>query len=329
MKTLLSGNAQRKLCTVLAGGAALMLVSSYATASISTTRHNLGSTNSAPLHNGPNGNTVSGSVANKFDGTAEICVFCHTPHGADSSASVPIWNRSMSAPSSYTRYTALGTSTFDAAEAPIGSVSLACLSCHDGTQAMNVVINTPGSGTTTTIAGGWLGGNVDNVTGQMTSGVNGNVAGKGEFPRLGTDLSNDHPVSMQFGGGGIAVGQMSGPTIDPDFAQSTGSSTPSYAGGYANRVGTRTLGNSKVVWWVETGGTGSGGTDGAYDKHDLNLYTRSDGTFAARTGSLAGSVDQPYVECASCHDPHSNNTTFLRRDDGNIGSATCLTCHNK
>ena len=50
------------------------------------------------------------------------------------------------------------------------------------------------------------------------------------------------------------------------------------------------------------------------------LYRR---TFTAGVG--------PSVECASCHDPHVEETatrkTFLRI--ANTGSALCLTCHNK
>ena len=312
-----------------------MLMSNFAAASISTTRHNLGSTNVAPVHNGPAGNTVTGSPANMFDGTAEICVFCHTPHGADSTASVPIWNRNLSNPSIYIRYSQLGTATFDAEEAPIGSVSIACLSCHDGTQAMNVMINTPGSGTTTTITGNWVGGNVS-AGGFMLSGVNGNTTGKGEFPRLGTDLSNDHPVSMQYGGGGISLTTPLGVlnaasfvgTYNPDFAQPCNCSTPSARTvntAPIGQVGTRVLPSGLTVWWVETDGLPG------QSKNDLKLYTRTDGS--SGTGSnLAGVLNttpQPYVECASCHDPHTNNTTFLRRVEGNAGSLTCLTCHDK
>jgi len=308
MKTFFSGNAQRKLCTVLAGGAALMLMSSFATASISSTKHNLGSTNTG---------------GNKITSTGEICVFCHTPHGADSSASVPIWNRALANPASFSRYSALGTATFDASEAPVGSVSIACLSCHDGTQGMNVQINTPGSGTTGSLSmtGSTTDGTMDTTTGMMLSP--GNVGGKGEFPRLGTDLRNDHPVSMQYGGGGIIAGSSGAVTVDKDFAQPSGNATPgARVGQIIGEVGQRTLGSGKVVWWVETGAAGGGGA--GYDKYDLNLYTRNDSTLGVNAG-----VDQPFVECASCHDPHSNNTTFLRRNDTNLGSATCLTCHAK
>lgn len=305
MKTSFSGNAQRKLCTVLAGGAILMLMSSFATASISSTRHNLGNTNVAPNH-------ADGTPANEFSGTGEICVFCHTPHGADVTAAVPIWNRRLSAPAAFTRYSQLGTATFDAAEAPIGSVSIACLSCHDGTQSMNVVINTPGSGTLSggTMVGTWTGGNVS-ALGLMTN------PGGVSFPNLGTDLSNDHPVGMQYGGGGISNNTLTTITNDVDFAQAVNSLSPTArVGETIGQVGTRVLGSGKRVWWVETDGISG------QSKLDMTLYSRTDGSGGSNPG-----VNQPFVECASCHDPHSNNTTFLRIV--NVGSAVCLTCHNK
>jgi len=60
-------------------------------------KHNLGTTGSAT-------NTY------QFSGTDEVCVFCHTPHGSDTSAAVPLWNRTLANPSSYTTYDQLGTS---------------------------------------------------------------------------------------------------------------------------------------------------------------------------------------------------------------------------
>ena len=118
-----------------------------ATAQIANTKHNLGT-------------TTGGTGVNKFSGTAEICVFCHTPHGADTSAAVPLWNRTLPAPASFTTYDSLGTSSLDGKTAPVGSVSIACLSCHDGVTSMSAVINAPGSGTggdATWTAGTWSG----------------------------------------------------------------------------------------------------------------------------------------------------------------------------
>jgi predicted CXXCH cytochrome family protein len=52
----------------------------------------------------------------------------------------------------------------------------------------------------------------------------------------------------------------------------------------------------------------------------LMLYTRDN------TGN-GGAAAEPFVECATCHDPHSSNSLFLRIS--NSGSGVCLACHNK
>ena len=95
-------------------------------AGIFNTKHNLGSTGI--------------NAASNFSGTSEICVFCHTPHGGDSSAAVPLWNRHLD-PAGFLTYDQLGSTTLDGQIEPVGSVSVACLSCHDGTQAMDSMIN--------------------------------------------------------------------------------------------------------------------------------------------------------------------------------------------
>jgi len=271
------------------------MIANAAFASISTTKHNLGSTNS-----------LSGNP-NKFSGTTEICVFCHTPHGANKNTTrpAPLWNRSFSATSAYTTYDSLGTTSFDATAAPTGSVSIACLSCHDGTQSMNIMINTPGSGSPT-LSGTWSGTN--QVSGQIN----------GAFTRIGVDLTNDHPVSIQYGGGGITSSNPSGATKDPYFAQAVNSSSPARRltpTSPIGQVGTRLLRDGTRVWWVETDGVSG------QSKYDLPLYSRTE-------ASVSGG-NQPFVECASCHDPHSNNPTFLRLTTGNDNSGICLTCHVK
>lgn len=70
----------------------------------------------------------------------------------------------------------------------------------------------------------------------------------------------------------------------------------------------------RSVWWVS-----SLGITGRRGKSDLPLFTRA----------THGAVDDgiPYVECGSCHDPHSANKTFLRV--ANDASRLCLTCHEK
>lgn len=241
---------------------------------ISATKHNLG---------------TSGTGNNRLaSGTTEICVFCHTPHAGDPTAG-PLWNRvaGSAAITPYTSSTLTGgtiASGMGTAEAP-GSVSLACLSCHDGTQAMNTLINAPGSG-------GYTAGGA--TFGTITGGGAGLITG---VAKIGGDLTNDHPIGMKYAGGRAA-----GVQEDGGYVQFT----------------TGTI-NSASAWWVDTesiGRTGAPAADSTRQKTDMWLYART-----------TGGVTSAYVECASCHDPHTNNALFLRIP--NNYSSVCLSCHIK
>jgi predicted CXXCH cytochrome family protein len=261
---------------VAVGGVALSLP---AAAQIANTKHNLGT-------------SPGGTGVNQFSGTAEICVFCHTPHGADTSAAVPLWNRTLPAPAGFQTYDSLGTSTMDGRTATVGSVSIACLSCHDGVTSMSAVINAPGSGTggdAAWTAGTWTGAN-----------QTGGAIGAGLITNIGTDLRNDHPIGIQYGGGGITLAAPTAATRDVDF-----------------KVPTSAVLGSGRVWWVDTEAT----PNNTRQKTDMALYTRPAGSYTGQTDA------EPFVECASCHDPHTTNSTFLRIS--NAGSAVCLACHVK
>lgn len=243
-------------------------------------------------HDLTTGGLGQGSTGN----TDQVCVFCHTPHGSDTSAPVPLWNKVLGAPGSYTQYSTLATPSFDSQEAPVGSVSLACLSCHDGTQAMDVVLNQPGSG------------GYNPAGAQIDSGAIVAMTGT-PVPNLGEDLSNDHPISMQYGGGGASDGDtdgvFTGTLGDPDF----------------NDPVKATI-NSQAIWWVDSGV----GTAQVREKTDMLLYTRSDAIGG-------GGAVEPFVECGSCHDPHNSDNaggtqvSFLRTS--NAASAVCTACHTK
>lgn len=280
---------KRTLSALVAGGfvlASSLLLPAPADAQVTgirNTKHYLGS--GAPAGN------------NRFSGTDEICVFCHTPHGAATGAgNPPLWNKNLP----QGPYTLYSSTTMDAGRATdgitgsasIGSVSIACLSCHDGSLAINAVINAPGSGLTNAAytAGTWTAGTgtntpVDTTTGKFTDGI----------AKLGTDLSNDHPIGIQYCGGGWLASSATGTCADSDF----------------NAPSTAEIGGQRV-FWVDTDGTTA-----TRSKNDLTLYNR---TFAAGVG--------PSVECASCHDPHTDaQATFLRRS--NSQSGLCLSCHKK
>ncbi|MBL3528417.1 MAG: hypothetical protein JMN27_12680 [gamma proteobacterium endosymbiont of Lamellibrachia anaximandri] len=102
--------------------------------------------------------------------SASVCVFCHTPHNASTTnLTTPLWNR-VDTTSTFQMY---DSPTFDmspgAGSQPAG-VSLACLSCHDGSLSVDQLLNPP----------------ADFV-------ANANTVGG-----LGTDLRNDHPISFGY-----------------------------------------------------------------------------------------------------------------------------------
>jgi hypothetical protein len=227
--------------------------------------------------------TATGPGTIKGTGITEICVFCHTPHFGATTAedSGPLWNRTLSEAS----YTLYSSPTLDATTTQPTSVSKACLSCHDGTVGMNQLRNRPGSGFGTNPANG---GDT-----KITSDGSGGAA---TATLIGTDLSNDHPVSMV------------------------------YADAKSPGLGTVTLGEDLHTSGFRPAVTTSGRTvvDG----------TAVAGTAPATGIKLP--LYNLKVECASCHDPHEARTKsivdpkqvwFLRAS--NDGSAVCRTCHLK
>lgn len=266
---------------------------------IGNTRHNM--TQRQTSGGGPQSFWMD-NVRNDY---GEICVYCHTPHGANTKISVPLWNRTIQT-TTYTTYNQLGTATLTQTVSQPGAASLSCLSCHDGQTAIDSIINMPGAGRysagqETTPDSGFLntwttGGQFGNYPaangGQHNTLVqcaSCHSAGPGSPATsfasfvIGTDLRDDHPVGVPF------------PADAPDFFQPGGTT----AG----------------LKFFDTNGNGRA------DKQDIRLY---------KTGS------EYRVECASCHDPHgvpsggpgsAFNKTFLRKT--NETSGVCFTCHNK
>jgi predicted CXXCH cytochrome family protein len=102
-----------------------------------------------------------------WNSTGEICVVCHTPHAADTTVvDAPLWNHEVTA-ATFTPYPSGGTMQAAPGQ-PDGSSKL-CLSCHDGTVAL------------------------DNFGG-ATGGTN-YVSGA---TLIDVDLRDDHPVSFTY-----------------------------------------------------------------------------------------------------------------------------------
>jgi predicted CXXCH cytochrome family protein len=135
----------------------------------------------AQIANTPHNLSATGPGALKATGTTDICVFCHTPHNAAPSRA--LWNRDLP-PTTYRLYQ---SSTLEAQiKQPTGASRL-CLSCHDGTTALGALrVKPDGAGT---------------ALGPLT--------GKAS---LGTDLSDDHPVSFVYD---AALSSRQGQLVDP------------------------------------------------------------------------------------------------------------------
>ena len=268
--------------------------------SIMNTRHNL---TQSYLPNG-----FAGFMDYARNNYGEVCVYCHTPHGASGQVGVPLWNRTINngAYQIYDRALMSGQTT-----AQPGDSSLTCLSCHDGTIAIDSVINMPGGGgylkaqetsQSTLFLDSWANASgietIDHgVIWNAASGyfvgpyncnrchTEGNVWGIPDFATfdIGEDLINDHPIGVTL------------PPSTLDFKVTTG-----------------ILAN-QLEFFDENGNSKA-------DKDEIRFY-------------FDGSDYR--VECASCHDPHGvapsagaeMYPSFLRKS--NASSALCQSCHVK
>lgn len=121
-------------------------------------------------------------------GTDQICKPCHTPHNANGSAGAPLWNHTVTSAT----FTLYSSPTLNATMGQPVGVSKLCLSCHDGTVAMD---SFPG------------GSNSHTMTGDAM---------------LGTNLSNDHPISFDYNAALVA--------LDPGLKDPATTGLPLYNG---------------------------------------------------------------------------------------------------
>lgn len=131
--------------------------------------------------------TISGS-AHDFSGTGwtgiaadpgddategEICIVCHTPHSADVTNNLPLWNHERSTVTWSTFYS---SATLNASPGNPQGVSRLCLSCHDG----SINVDAFGGTTPGTVNISVFG--ADRVIGDQATG----------------DLSAEHPISFDY-----------------------------------------------------------------------------------------------------------------------------------
>lgn len=133
---------------------------------------------------------ATGTAFSKTSNTAEVCVFCHTPHGGNNNGA-PLWNRTTSA-TVYTMYNNTFSSTIDmtVAGSPQG-VSAACLSCHDGTIGFDVLINA----TSTAASYNYNAAGADQA---WTFTGDDSMVNQTEPLKFSSDLTNQHPISITY-----------------------------------------------------------------------------------------------------------------------------------
>lgn len=125
--------------------------------------------------------SVSGPGAIKATSQTEICIFCHTPHNARSDVTY-LWNRR----DPVTPYTPYYSSSLKASVGQPTGRSRLCLSCHDGTIAPGAVLS---RATEISMAG--------------------SMAGRSS--NLGTNLSDDHPISFKYNDAAFSAGSQLAP----------------------------------------------------------------------------------------------------------------------
>lgn len=150
--------------------------------------------------------TITGS-AHDFSGRTytggQICVTCHTPHGSDTTVSdAPLWNHTVTTQV----YTVYSSPSLNATVGQPSGVSKLCLSCHDGTVAVDSFGGVQGPG------------NTEFLIGPKAVGADG--------------LNNDHPISFTFDS---ALATADGALFDPSVKTVTiGSGTKTKTGTIAD-----------------------------------------------------------------------------------------------
>lgn len=243
--------------------------------------------------------SVTGPGTVKSAGESQICIFCHAPH--NSAPAAPLWNR-RDPGSGYTPYTS--STTKAVAGQPTGA-SLACLSCHDGTIALGELLSRQAS-----IA--------------MTGGVTVMPAGN---TNLGTDLSDDHPVSINYTSA-LSVAR-NGELADPATLkgkvrldgqgrlQCTACHDPHDNSNGKFLVVPNTASALCLTCHIKPGWSGSDHklSNATWNGSGTNPWTHTNGTTVAANA------------CENCHRPHSAGGR-----KGLLNYATeetnCLTCHN-
>lgn len=240
--------------------------------------------------------TASGPGSVTVGGGGEACRYCHTPHAANPIA--PLWNRED--PGTY--YQTYESSTLVAhVPQPTGSSRL-CLSCHDGTIALAQTYN------------------ANNTSGYTV------YISPGDSGYIGTDLSDDHPISFVYDAGLAATKQT---------LRTPSSVPPQLPLDHEGRLQCTTCHDphdDSFGDFLRMDNTQSSLCISChnYDGWTTSAHATSPAALASAATDTWDNLDADTVReaaCESCHRPHSagGRQRLLRRE---AEEANCFSCHD-
>jgi len=242
--------------------------------------------------------SVTGIGNIKASSEQQICIFCHTPHNA--APMQPLWNRA----SSGNVYTPYASSTVIASPGQPTGASMLCLSCHDGTIALGNVLS-------------------QSSPINMANGITTLPQGA---TRLGTDLSDDHPVSFAFTSGLASQrGELVNPTTlagpvkldNSGQMQCTSCHDPHDDSNGKFLVMQNTASALCQVCHIKNfwSQTSHGSSNASWNGSGTDPWPHTDAT------TVAGNA------CENCHAPH-NAGSQQRILNYQQEETNCLSCHN-
>lgn len=362
------------LISICASTAQAQIVAPDKISDIRGTKHNLSA--AADGSATPSGGRVPSRTV-KASSETQVCVFCHTPHNAEpivfgtgpNASTAPLWNRKLSGETySGTTYS---SSSMEASSSELsggpGGTSKLCLSCHDGTLAIDKVSNLNGArdvSVTMTTAG------PVRMPGSALTGFTRNI---------GTDLTSDHPISFTYDAtlatsdgelrtpNGTTVGTRSAGGTPPLLPLEKGQMQCTTCHDPHLRDRATSNGNAKFLrasrFQVNQPDGGAfnatrdiiclachdkGGTSWAYSAHaHSGVATQTYKAAAAQQREFPSSLDSPanqnppvwQVSCLNCHDTHAvqgsrrllregtDSTSTPKSGGGSAIEETCFQCH--
>jgi predicted CXXCH cytochrome family protein len=228
---------------------------------------------SSSIQNSPHNLSASGPGTIRASAEEQICIFCHTPHNA--APIQPLWNRNVPV----TAYTPYSSNSLDAKPGqPTGSSKL-CLSCHDGTIALGSVLSR-------------------NQPIQMVGGIT--TLPPGAKSNLGTDLSDDHPISFR-------------------YDEALAAKDPKLKSPHGLPTGVRLDRNSELQ------------CTSCHDAHNdqfgkFLVMDNSQSQLCNACHSPGKTTIASHTRCASCHQQHTAPSGPYLLKAKTVGE-TCFTCH--